>query len=198
MFNSQKEENKNNSNYLSLKTEPNSLTNKKVQYLSESLDNKNRIKNHFKLNETTNPKNNEKFIKTGNNIFSIKSRSTFNKRSNQKKHVIRLKNNMLFNRHIPGCSPYDPYLIKVCKKAIIHVKDQLPIYKEVIKKINTEFGIEEDHYYKRLANNNKLIKTYNTFDEFKTEYTKETNNKNQLNKINLESNEINSSNNIQK
>ena len=29
---------------------------------------------------------------------------------------------MLFNWNKPGCSPYDPYLIKVCKNAIIKEK----------------------------------------------------------------------------
>ena len=38
---------------------------------------------------------------------------------------------------------YDPYLISVCKKAIIREKKQLPNYKEIIRNINTEFGIEE-------------------------------------------------------
>ena len=38
---------------------------------------------------------------------------------------------------------YDPYLMKVCKKAIINVKNELPNYKEIIKKINLEFDIPE-------------------------------------------------------
>ena len=38
---------------------------------------------------------------------------------------------------------YDPYLIKVCKHAIIKEKKELPHFKEIIRKINTEFGIEE-------------------------------------------------------
>ena len=38
---------------------------------------------------------------------------------------------------------YDPYLISVCKNAIIRERKNLPNYKEVIRNINTEFGIEE-------------------------------------------------------
>jgi hypothetical protein len=33
--------------------------------------------------------------------------------------------------------------MKVCKKAIINVKNELPNYKEIIKKINLEFDIPE-------------------------------------------------------
>ena len=38
---------------------------------------------------------------------------------------------------------YDPYLISVCKHAIIRERKNLPDYKQVIRNINTEFGIEE-------------------------------------------------------
>ena len=38
---------------------------------------------------------------------------------------------------------YDPYLISICKHAIIRERKNLPNYKEVIRNINTEFGIEE-------------------------------------------------------
>ena len=61
---------------------------------------------------------------------------------------------------------YDPYLIRVCKKAIIFEKKELPNYKEIIQKVNTEFGIEDQKnkdknyylykYYKNnsISNNN--------------------------------------------
>ena len=59
---------------------------------------------------------------------------------------------------------YDPYLINVCKHAIIKEKRELPNYKEIIRNINTEFGIEEseknnfDRIYNKssLKNKNKL------------------------------------------
>jgi hypothetical protein len=52
-----------------------------------------------------------------------------------------------------GHSLYDPYLIQVCKNAIIREKNELPNYKEIIQSINTEYGIE-DKNEKRLKNNN--------------------------------------------
>ena len=48
--------------------------------------------------------------------------------------------NLSYTRRTPS---YDPYLMKVCKKAIINVKNELPNYKEIIKKINLEFDIPE-------------------------------------------------------
>ena len=38
---------------------------------------------------------------------------------------------------------YDPYLMRVCKKAIINNREQLPNYLEIISKINKEFNIDE-------------------------------------------------------
>ena len=205
MLNSLKEENKNNTDYISLKTEQNFSIKKNVQFLSENLDNKNIRKSKLNLEESIGSKTNDKFIKTGSNIFNLKSRSTFKTRLNKKNHVIRLKNNMLFNKFIPGCTPYDPYLIKVCKNAIIHVKDQLPNYKEVIERINTEFGIEEDNKYnKKLFNDNKFNKTYNTFAELKTNYIQDNEDLNDFQKINinkkfnLETNTINNAENNKK
>ena len=185
MNNTQKEENKNNQNILPLLTEPNSPPNKKEKFFSENLNDKNRPYNKFKIGEATPLKTIDKFVKTGNNIFYLNTRTSYD-RSKRKNHIIKLKNNMLFNKSIPGCSPYDPYLIKVCKKAIISRKDQLPNYKEVIKKINTQFGIVKDNDYLYLRHSNKLKKTFNTFSEFQTNYTKGNNNEKKENKINSE------------
>lgn len=55
---------------------------------------------------------------------------------------------------------YDPYLMKVCKKAIVNVKDQLPNYKEIIHKINLEFDIPD-------SINNNIINNYNDIIENK-------------------------------
>ena len=184
MINSINEENKNKTKYISLKTEPNSSSQKKVHYFSDNINNKKNTNNKFKFGDTFNLKTNDKLINTGNNIFYLKSQPPFySRRYNKKNHVIKLKNNMLLNSRIPGCSPYDPYLIKVCKKAIINVKKQLPNYKDVIKKINSEFGIEEDNDYRRVKNN-KLVKTFNTFSEFKTGYSKRNDNLFEKNNIN--------------
>ena len=51
MLNIQKEENKNNKNYLPLQTEPNSFLHKKDKILTENLGEKNRDYNKFKLGE---------------------------------------------------------------------------------------------------------------------------------------------------
>ena len=199
MINNQKEENKNNSNNLPLLTEPNSLSSKKAYYFSQKVESKSAIKNKLKLVDTLSPKNNEKFIKTGNNIFLLKTQPNY-RRFKEKNKIIKLKNNMLLNKGIPGCSPYDPYLIKVCKKAIVNSRKQLPNYRDVIRKINNEFGIENDRIkYSRYIKNNKFIKTFDTLSEFKTNYTKKINNFEQNEKnINSKSKDINEADNNKK
>ena len=54
------------------------------------------------------------------------------------------KTNTNLPLYITGCSPYNPYLIDACKHAIVHIKKDLPNYQDVIDKINTEFGIEDN------------------------------------------------------
>jgi hypothetical protein len=79
---------------------------------------------------------------------------------------------------VPGCTPYDPYLINICKNAIIKVKDELPNYKEIIKKINTEFGIEEGNDLVELNTDNIAFNTFNSFNSFtktKTNFTRDKN-----------------------
>ena len=199
MINNQKEENKNNSNNLPLLTEPNFSASKKDPYFSQKVGSKSTIKNKLKLSDTLSSRNNEKFIKTGNNIFLLKTH-TDHRRFKKKNKIIKLKNNMLFNKGIPGCLPYDPYLIKVCKNAIVNSRKELPNYKDVIRKINTEFGIENDHNkYSSYVKNNKFIKKFDTLSEFKTHYTKETNNFDQNEKnINSKSKDINEADNNKK
>jgi len=177
------EENKKNQNYPSLKTEPNLSSQKNTKNFSDIPSEKNRLNNKFNFGKTLTSKNNEKFINTGNNIFNINNRTSY-RRKNKKHHIIKLRNNMLLNKDIPGCSPYDPYLIKVCKNAIINVKAQLPNYKEVIKKINKKYGIEEDIDSIGFKRNNKLIKNFNTLSGFKTGFTNGHNFFKKDNKIN--------------
>ena len=56
---------------------------------------------------------------------------------------------------------YDPYLIQVCKNAIIREKNELPNYKDIIEKVNTEYGIENEKTNEnKFYNDNKL---YNNF-----------------------------------
>ena len=176
MINNRNEENKNNSRNLPLLTEPNFSPFKKDNNFYQKIESKSARKNKLKLNGILSPKNNEKFVKTGNNILLLKTQPNYS-RLNKKSKIIKLKNNMLFNKSIPGCLPYDPYLIKVCKKAIVNSRKQLPNYKDIIRKINTKFGIEDDFIkHKRYIKNNKLIKAFDTLTEFKTNYTKDINN----------------------
>ena len=120
---------------------------------------------------------NEKFIHSGNNIFSL-NKKQFSNIKNKSNYVLKLNNNMVFQLNVPGCTPYDPYLINVCKNAIINVKDELPNYKEIIQKINTEFGIEEGNNLIELNTNNMGFNTFNSFKSLskeKTNYTKDKN-----------------------
>ena len=88
---------------------------------------------------------------------------------------------MLYSLNVPGCTPYDPYLINICKNAIYNVKDELPNYKEIIQKINTEFGIEEGNNMLELNPDSLAFNTFNTFGSFKsfsktrTNFTKDKN-----------------------
>ena len=70
---------------------------------------------------------------------------------------------------IKGHDLYDPYLLQVCKSAIYKEKKELPNYKEIIQRVNTEFGIENekynniDNYYNNLiAKTNKNLENYIT------------------------------------
>lgn len=52
---------------------------------------------------------------------------------------------------------YNPYLITACKHAIIREKRELPNYKEIIRNINTEFGIEEEKQNINFKKNKNLL-----------------------------------------
>jgi hypothetical protein len=64
-----------------------------------------------------------------------------------------------------GYALYDPILIQICKSAIIREKKELPHYKEIIKKVNTEFGIEDEKFDDdeqiNSSNNSKSINNNN-------------------------------------
>jgi hypothetical protein len=130
--------------------------------------------NHKKEVETETGKDKENQLNekhdTNNNLFQIKRKVSIDKNKKKKNYFIKLKNNMIFPINIPGCTPYDPYLINVCKNAIINCKDELPNYKEIIKKINTEFGIEEGNNLVELNSDNVGydLKTLNTISNTKT------------------------------
>lgn len=134
---------------------------------------------------------NEKYAYTTNNLFSLRKKQFLENKKKKKNYVVKLKNNMLFHLNVPGCTPYDPYLINVCKNAIISVKDELPNYKEIIKKINTEFGIEEGNNLIELNSDKMGFNTFHSFKSFsktKTNFTKDKNG------INTEMNTVSSFN----
>jgi len=138
--------------------------------------------NHKKEVETDIGKDKENQINekhdTNNNLFQIKRKASIDKNKKKKNYFIKLKNNMIFPINVPGCTPYDPYLINVCKNAIVNCKDELPNYKEIIKKINTEFGIEEGNNLVELNSDNVGydLKTLNTISNTKTNFTRDNKN----------------------
>ena len=72
----------------------------------------------------------------GKDLFDSKRYLTSDQNS-----VINLRHKGIKRKGYPL---YDPYLIQVCKNAIIREKRELPNYKEIIQKVNTEYGIEEE------------------------------------------------------
>ena len=93
----------------------------------------------------------------------INSKKTLTNRKSHKSSFFSSNNN---NKKLKKI--YDPYLIDICKHAIIKEKRELPNYKEIIRNINTEFGIEEseknnlrilrDNLSKRISIKNKIEK----------------------------------------
>ena len=138
--------------------------------------------NHKKEVETEITKDKENQINekhdTNNNLFQIKRKVSIDKNKKKKNYFIKLKNNMIFPINVPGCTPYDPYLINVCKNAIVNCKDELPNYKEILKKINIEFGIEEGNNLVELNSDNAGydLKTLNTISNTKTNFTRDKKN----------------------
>ena len=87
---------------------------------------------------TENRFNNNNILKTtGKELIINSKRALVNKYS--KKSLFSQNSNS--NKKLKKI--YDPYLISVCKHAIIKEKRQLPNYREILRNINTEFGIEE-------------------------------------------------------
>ena len=164
------------------KTESNANTNANIDVFQNIKEKEKEKQPIIKINIKESDKEKEsqikeKLLNSGNNIFSLNKKPSSIKK-NKKNYVVKLKNNMLFPINVPGCTPYDPYLINICKNAIIKVKDELPNYKEIIKKINTEFGIEEGNDLVELNTDNIAFNTFNSFNSFtktKTNFTREKN-----------------------
>ena len=60
------------------------------------------------------------------------------------RNLNKYKHNIYNTANISNKKSYDPYLMKVCKNAIVNVSAQLPNYLEIIDKINKEFNINEN------------------------------------------------------
>ena len=103
--------------------------------------------------------------------FTLKENT---KNNNFSQSVISLEHKGIKRK---GHSLYDPYLIQVCKNALINEKKDLPNYKEIIHKVNTEYGIEEDKF-----NDNEL---YNSTQFYNSNIKTSNNNSNFNNSSNI-------------
>ena len=100
----------------------------------------------------------------GKELFQEKYLTTEDNRNNfcSSQSVINLRHKGIKRK---GHSLYDPYLIQVCKNAIIKEKKELPNYKEIITKINTEYGIENEKF-----NDNDLYNKYKSNFNYSNNY----------------------------
>lgn len=89
----------------------------------------------------------------GKDLFDSKRYFTSEQNS-----IINLRHKGIKRR---GHPLYDPYLIQVCKNAIIREKKELPNYKEIIQKVNTEYGIEEEKINDKDIFNNNISEIIN-------------------------------------
>ena len=136
------------------------INNNELTYNINPLSNPYRRANYDALS-TENRYNNNNILKnTGKELIINSKRKIANKYS--KKSIFSQNSNS--NKKLKKI--YDPYLISVCKHAIIKEKRQLPNYREIIRNINTEFGIEESEKnnfekYNNSPNENKIKLTIN-------------------------------------
>jgi hypothetical protein len=120
----------------------NNITIKKMSDSNEQHNNLNAISNPYirknKDNISSDNRFNNNILKnTGEELIINSKKALKNKYTH--KSIYSPHNNS--NKRMKII--YDPYLISVCKHAIIREKKELPNYREVIRNINTEFGIEE-------------------------------------------------------
>lgn len=78
------------------------------------------------------------FSSLGASIIKQEEKKILSRNFNKYKH------NNYNTANISNKKSYDPYLMKVCKNAIVNVSAQLPNYLEIIDKINKEFNINEN------------------------------------------------------
>lgn len=84
---------------------------------------------------------NPTLLSAGNNIINIKS--YLKSEASQRKSGLPHCNFIKRDKKKPPSELKNPLLINQCKKAIARERKELPNYKEIIEKINTEFGIED-------------------------------------------------------
>ena len=112
------------------------IENKEFQNNLNSISNPyRRMNDNYIPSEKKNSKN--ILINTGEELI-IKSRNAL---TNKYSHKSIFSQSNINNKKLKRI--YNPYLISACKRTIIKEKKQLQNYEEVIRKINTEFGIEE-------------------------------------------------------
>ena len=116
---------------------------------------------NFEPLSTENRYNNNNILKTTGKELIINSKMALANKYSKKSLFSQNTNS---NKKLKKL--YDPYLISVCKHAIIKEKRQLPNYREIIRNINTEFGIEEsekDNFekYNDSPKKNKITLTIN-------------------------------------
>lgn len=129
------------------------IKNKEYQSGANNISNPyNRLKNDYAPSESK--KSNMNILKNvGEELIVSSERSRLtNKRSHKS---IFIPNSNSSKR----MKVYDPYLINVCKRAIIREKKELPHFREIIKNINTEFGIKETKKEMYEMNEDSRIKT---------------------------------------
>ena len=126
---------------------------KEVMQSEEIQNSSNPLSDRYKRNSNFNKnilkKAGEELIINPNNALMNKSsqKSLFSPRYNSNRKIKKI---------------YNPYLISACKHAIIREKRELPNYKEIIRNINTEFGIEEEKHNINSHNKNKFRLRINT------------------------------------
>lgn len=117
-------------------------------------------------------KKTNKLIRSGRNAISQKQNHLYNLTSGDFK-------NDFYSMSSRGYTPYDPYLINACKEAIIHVKKELPNYRDIINKINNEFGIvDETDSNTQFINYNKTCRSFSKNNFAFTKYSNNYNNNN--------------------
>ena len=120
-------------------------------------------------------KKNNNLIRSGENAILQKSKHRYNLTSGD------LKNSGLYSMNTRGYTPCDPYLINSCKQAIIHVKKELPNYRDIINKINSEFGIVETNYLNtEFSKGNKTCRSFSNNNFALTKYSNTNNNLNNI------------------